>query len=391
VFVVAPYGVLVVPAALFHKNPDTAFIVGLVLLAAVTVAVVETAARLLLRTRNDSRRIPSFSTAFDYPRSFAVARWVAVASIVADVSAAHFGRGTIFTQVTGEVAASPVAHAAALIAGWKYVAVALMLYAVVAGCIRVAAFYRWVCALIAAQLYIFSLTATSAQLMAYLTFVAATGAIAGVIRARYVVIAIAVLVLAWPALFTFRNELRTASGVPVASDISATERLRVDRQMSQLSEYDVPADVGQPGVSDLIRYGFVPRILDSGRPAISTGGKINQYLGGAATSSYTFLELGNVYFLSGPFGVIVFYAGWSAAAVLLRSGRPGPPRTCLLCFVIAGPLAWSSMYPDSMIGTVQHAVSAVPVFVVLMATGRQPSRSAVDFGAGSLRAGERVR
>ncbi|MGC4794316.1 hypothetical protein ACLQ3H_09390 [Micromonospora saelicesensis] len=198
---------------------------------------------------------------------------------------------------------------------------------------------------------------------------------------REVVILGVVLLLAWPTLFAVRNDIRVEGGVSVADDVSAQDRMRLDLQLAHAAEYDVPVDVGQPGPSEFVRYGLVPRILDADRPTISTGALINQYLGGSATSSYSFLALGNVYFLVGWLGVPVYFAGWAALALLLlrARGAPGPIRLSLFCFVLAGPLLWSSGYPDAMIAFLQHTVAALPVFVLLLLLKkRMPGRHSVD-------------
>ena len=51
----------------------------------------------------------------------------------------------------------------------------------------------------------------------------------------------------------------------------------------------------------------------------------------------------------------------------------GPYGMCLFCFILAGPLAWSSTYPESMIGAGQNLVAAAPVFALLMATRVRPA------------------
>ncbi|MGW3808659.1 hypothetical protein [Micromonospora sp. NPDC005113] len=374
----APYAVLIVPMAVINHNPETGFILGLLALAMAGATLVETAALLIWRRK--TWRQETISTRTDHPKIFLIARLVAIGSMIADVAGTMAGRGTIFTQVSGTVAASPVASASALVAGWKYVAFALLLSSFLTGRARRGAFYRWTLALIGVQVCLVFLTAISAPLIGYLTFVFAAGLILGAIRFRYVVVAVAVLFLVWPTIFNARNEIRVANGIAV-SDNSAIDRLRFDTQLTRASGFEVPVDVGQPRIADFPRYGLVPRIVDRERPLISTGAKINQHLGGSATSSFNFLTLGTVYFLDGPVGVVIYYGLWAlVVASLLSVGRgPGPVRLCLLCLVIAGPLVWVSTYPDTVIGLLQHTVSASPVFLAIMLskreknTGRHPA------------------
>ncbi|MDQ7908215.1 hypothetical protein RB614_27185 [Phytohabitans sp. ZYX-F-186] len=367
VVVTGPYLLLVVAPALAFDNPDAGFVLRLVLVAGVTVAVTETLLRLL--TRGRERRVGASGP--EHPAALTVARVVAVVSVVADVVAALAGRGTLAAQVAVELPSSPVAALASLFFGWKYLAIALLLYSVLRGQARAASFYRWAAALIAAQLAVAALTAITAPVAAYLVVVVAAGTVAGVVRSAYVVVALAVLLLAWPALFALRNDIRIAGGVRVDTTVSAHDRLRLDLQMARLEPYSVPADVGQPGLVQVVVYGLVPRVLDPDRSALSTGARINQYLGGSARSSYSFLSVGNVYFLDGLAGVIVYFGLWSGLAVLLTyniRGAPGPVRLSLFCFVVAGPLCWSSTYPDTMVAVLQYTVAAAPVFLVLRAT-----------------------
>jgi hypothetical protein len=371
VLLAAPYAIVVIPLAVVHGNPALPFILWLVFLAAIGVVGVESLHH-VVSTSVSRRRLVAPTSGPTGGTVFGVARVVAVASVLADVGAAYLGRGSIVHQLAGDMVASPAANVLAALAGWKYLAAALLLYAVIAGHVGPAAFYRWGALLVLAQAVLVALTAIAAPLIGYVSFLAAAGAIMGVVRARYVVVAVAVMLAAWPMVFSARNDLRLSLGVPVAIEMEAADRLRFDSQVGLLRGLDVPVNVGQPESGDMVRYALVPRALDPDRPQISTGVKINQYLGGPANSAYSFLAIGNVYFLSGPTAVVLFYLSWTVVAVLLRTGRPGPVRVHLLCVIIAGPLAWTGMYPDAMIGSVQYLISALPVFVLLRAIGGRP-------------------
>ncbi|MEU8300248.1 hypothetical protein AB0C04_23580 [Micromonospora sp. NPDC048909] len=379
ILVLAPYALLFVPMAVLYANPETVFILRLLGAALAGTLLVETAA---LAARPQRRWRPGVAAVnASYRHLYLVARFVAAVSVAASIAAARAGQGTIFTQLGDEVAASPVARVAALSAGWSYLAFALLLASYLGGHASRTRILCWVGFLVAGQVATVTLTGITSPVFGYLSFVAGAGAICGLFRARAVLLLGAVLLMAWPTLFALRNDIRTDGGVSVAYDVTAGDRLRLDLQLAHAAEYDAPVDVGQPGPIEFARYGLVPRILDSDRPAISTGALINQYLGGSATSSYSFLALGNVYFLVGWLGVPLYYAAWAALAVLLlrARGAPGPIRLSLFCFVLAGPLLWSSGYPDAMIAFLQHMVAALPVFAVLfLLKGRARGRHAVD-------------
>ncbi|MFI6266715.1 hypothetical protein [Micromonospora sp. NPDC051006] len=367
--VLAPYAVLIVPTAVVNDNPETGFILRVLALALAGTLTLETFALLAARPSpgwpQALRRANSRS-----PHIYLIARLVTVVSIVADLAGAYAGRGTIVSQLASEGSSSSLASLTSLVVGWKFLAFGLLLASFLGGRTGRRGVYAWTLALVGAQIAVASFTAILAPMLGYLFFVASVGALCGLFRARLLVVVAVVLFLAWPTMFALRNDLRENRGVAVAQESTATERLRVDIQLAQVAAVDVPVDLHQPKLAEYARYGLLPRLVDPDRPPITTGSDINQYLGGGANSSYNFLALGNIYFFSGPVGVVVFHACWSLVAlVLLRWRRaPGPARLSVLCFAMGGPLLWSSTYPDTMIAFIQYTVSALPVFAMLFAT-----------------------
>ncbi|MER7416143.1 hypothetical protein ABT346_05040 [Micromonospora peucetia] len=380
VVVLAPYAILIVPVAVLNDNPGTGFILRLLSVALVGTMLAETVALAGRRRARAGRRDPAVVIG-RYPRIYLIARVVTVVGVVAGALGAQAGQGTIFTQLTLEVSTSPVARLAALAAGWPYLAFALLLASFLGGLASRFRVLGWVGVLVAGQAATVALTGITAPAIGYASFVVGAAAIFGLLRPRAIVVLILAVFLVWPSIFAIRNEIRAQGGVAVAQNTNANDRLRLDLQLAEADQYDVPVEVGQPGTADFLRYGLVPRILDPDRPALSTGSRISQYLGSAATSSYSFLALGTVYFLDGWLAVFVFHLGWAALVVLLLRGTPGPVRLSLFCFALGGPLLWSSTYPDSMVAFLQHTISAVPVFAVLWLSRRPVARHA----AGRLR------
>ncbi|MEO3773148.1 hypothetical protein [Micromonospora sp. B9E7] len=366
--ILAPYAVLIVPMAVANDNPETGFILRVLAMALAGTVTLETVALLVMRPspgwQQALRRANS-----RFPRIYLLARLAAAVSIAADLTGAIAGRGTIESQVASQ-GPSSLANLTSLVVGWKFLAFALLLASFLGGRTGRRGVYAWTLALVGAQLAVASFTAILAPMLGYLFFVASVGAICGVFRARLLLVAAAVLFLAWPTMFALRNDLRADRGIAVSQDSSATGRLRVDAQLAQVATIDVPVNLRQPGLTDYVWYGLVPRLVDPDRPPITTGSDINQYLGGGASSSYNFLALGNIYFFSGPVGVVAFHACWALLAVILLRWRraPGPARLSVLSFAMGGPLLWSSTYPDAMIAFVQYMVSALPVLAVVLAT-----------------------
>ncbi|WFE97304.1 hypothetical protein [Micromonospora sp. WMMD987] len=381
--VLAPYVLLILPMAVVNENPQTGFIVFLVGLALLGSISVESVG--LLFGRPDPQwRQGMRQAAGRYRHVYPVARLVTLTGMVANVVGTHVGRGTIVTQVSGELSDTPLAMVCALFSGWGTLGFALLIGSRLGGALSSGGLYCWVAALVGVEAYVAMLTARSAPLVALVFFVAAAGAVCGVFRLRHLLLWTVVLLLAWPAMFAQRNSIREERGVTVDSRVTAADRLRLDSQLTAVAPFAVPVEIGQPGVTDYFRYGLVPRVLDPDRPALSTGQQINQFLGGGPTSSYTFLLLGNVWFFDGPVGVVVVHAFWAGfVALLLRwRGRPGPARLTVFCLVISDVLLWSGTYPDSTIGFLQHVVSAVPVFLLLGLTrGTSAHRDTLPVGA----------
>ncbi|MEU7925675.1 hypothetical protein [Micromonospora sp. NPDC049801] len=371
VVVLAPYALLILPMAVYYRNPETGFIVYLVGLALLGSVAVETMASLF--GRPDPRWRDGFRRAHArYPWLYPIAIVVTLTSVAANLLAAYLGRGSIVNQISGDLSDGPLAMVSTLFSGWTALGFALLVASHLSGRLSRTKLYGWLAVLVGAEIYVAVLTALTAPLVALVFFMAATGALCGVFRLRYLVLCAVVVFLAWPAVFEQRNSIREDRGVAVDTKVTATDRLRLDSQLSVVAGFDVPVDLGQPVATDYLRYGLVPRVLDPDRPAISTGQRINQYIGGGPTSAYTFLLLGNIWFFDGPAGVVAVHAFWAAvAAVLLRwRGAPGPIRLSLFCLVLFDPLLWSNTYPDSTISFLQHVVAAIPVFVLLALSRR---------------------
>lgn len=370
-FMIVPYVVLIVPQAVLYGNPRTLFLLYLVMLGILGAGAIETLF-LLLRPpyRLFSQRRAANSR---YTRILRVARPVAVVGLVADVISAAAGGGAIDTQVTGQAASSPLVPLMTPLGGWKYMALGLFVSAHLGGLMTKKSFYRWVALMMCAQVVVAVFTAITAPIVNFFSFVALACLVLGMVRVRLVLVFAVGLLLAWPTIFQVRNEIRESKGVAVSAEVTAQERLRFDEQVSNVASYEVPAkltDLIGPG--DIIRYGLVPRVLDSSRPILSTGNVVSEYVGGARTNSYSFLPLGNLYFFAGPYGVVLFYGSWALALVLLlRTGEgPGPGRLMILSVAIAGPLSWTNSYPESLVGFLQSLVGMIPVMLAVRMFGK---------------------
>ncbi|MBM7080198.1 hypothetical protein [Micromonospora humida] len=387
--VLAPYALLIFPMAVFYDNPQTGFIVLLVGLALLGSVSVETLGLFFGRPDPQWRQGMRQATA-RYPRIYPVARLVTLTSIAADLLGTYLGRGSIVAQISGELSDAPMVALTKLFSGWGALGFALLVASHLGGRLSRGKLYGWLAALVTTQAVVTMLTALTAPLVAFLFFVVSAGVVCGVFRLRYLLLGTVVMVLLWPAIFEYRNEIRQDQGIEVSDAVTAVDRIRLDRQLTLVAGIEVPVDLGQPGLVDHLRYGLVPRIVDPDRPALSTGQQINQFLGGGPTSASNFLLLGNIWFFDGPVGVLGVHAFWAGfVALLLRwRARPGPARLSLFCLVCSDVLLWSGTYPESTIAFLQHVVSAMTVFFLLWLTRRIP------LGAGdrlALPAGGRTR
>lgn len=384
---VVPYIALILPQAIFFGNPQTTFLFYLVALGICGAGTIETLF-LLVRPpyRNANQQAAANSR---YPRILRVAVPVAVIGVVADVVGAASGGGTIDTQVTGRAATSQLVPLLSPLSGWKYLALALLVSAFLAGLLSRAALYRWALLLMSAQVVVASLTARTAPMANFFSFVAIACLILGVVRIRVVLIFIIALLFAWPTIFEVRNEIRERKGIEVSTAVTAQERLRFDEQISAAASYEVPARLTDLiGIDGILRYGLVPRILDRSRPILATSSLVSDYIGGSRTNSYSFLPLGNLYFLEGPYGVVAFYGAWAFALVLLlRTGDgPGPVRLMMLFLAISGPLSWTNTYPESLVGYLQSLVGMAPVVLALKYFSKPPKvRSQEELKHGGIR------
>ncbi|MFI5494859.1 hypothetical protein [Actinoplanes sp. NPDC051859] len=370
---VVPYLLLVIPQAVWYQNPRTYFLVGLIGLALCGAGLIETA---LLKLRPLYPQLTDRVSANSrYPRILLIARPVAIIGVAADIVSAAAGGGGIGTQITGRAATSPLVPILTPLITWKYMALALFASACLGGLMNKSSFYRWTAAIMGAQFVVAALSAITAPMVNFFSFIILACMLLGLFRARLAVTLSLILLLAWPAIFAVRNQIREDQGITVSTEVTAQERLRFDTQITEVDKYEVPARV--PGFitpENILRYGLVPRALDSSRPILATGGLVSDYIGGSRTNSYSFLPLGNLYFFTGPYGVMLFYSLWALAlALLLRTGQgPGPGRLMLLFVAIAGPLSWTSSYPESVVGYLQSMVAMLPVFGALRLFGRDP-------------------
>lgn len=372
-FVLAPYVGLILPIAITQGNPSTGFIVGLLGLALLGTIVAET---LLLPRRLNA----ATSLTASAPSNAALRRVTAAVvtiSIVARLAYIGTGGGSLQTQLTGQEG-SVITSLSALFAAWNLFAAGLLFACAKRGALRTGTMWAGIALLAAVELWGALSTTVTAPLVQFVSAVLLVALVLKLVRLRTLIIALVVVLVAWPTVYGLRNALRVEMGASVDSSVSAFDRLRFDEQLTAVERFEVPVHAGQIDVLQGLRYGVVPRVLDPGRPALSSARVINQILGGSTTSSFNFLSIGTLYFFYGPVGIVVFYF---AAAILFclvvsRAVRAGPIALCMMTVTASHLFGWGATFPDTVIGYLQALVSFLPILFVLAILRRPVSDGA---------------
>lgn len=361
-----PYGILILPQALLYGNEHLAFILGILGLALAGCGTVETVVR---TRRRDAFLVVSRRRLESYGGTLRVVALLACAvGQASGIVSASFGVGTVAAQLGLIRPLAPVGPLLSIFSTWTVSGAALLVGAYLAGRLTRRTLHLCFLAVIVLEGVRTTITTITASLISLTVYLVVLGIFAGTLRLRTCVVAVVAVLLIWPTVYEIRNAIRQDSGVHVSTSVDAFDRLRYDQQISRAADIpQVPIDIGQPDLQDTLRYGLVPRFLDPDRPTLSTGNRINVFLGGSDTSSFTFLPVTTLYVLQGPLATVVFYALLALIlALALRSGsRLSPARLVIFGLVSAGPLSWFAGYPDSTIGCLQGLVAALPLLGVL--------------------------
>jgi hypothetical protein len=378
-----PHVLVFLPLAIWNDNPGTDFIVQMWAIAVAGTFIVEASVAVVTASERRSGRAtapasrPDPSTLWVPERVAAVARTVAAIAIVANLTSALLGAGTLRSQVDA-ILPSGAASILTPFTSWAQVALALLVVARFLGGLGQAAVIRWIGALLIAQVAEAAILTITAGAASFLILSVVLAYLTNLVPRTWLASAIGVLAVLWPTVYAIRNQLRAADGIDVDADVSASDRLRFDEQIARAAQYGPGHDLGQPGLSEMLRYGLVPRFLDPGRAGVSSGNLINEYLGGVDFSAYTFLPVATAWFFWGTLTVVLLYAACSAIVMALRPWHAitrRPYALVLLTLMLGGPLAWFSTPPDTTIALLQTVVTVLPVFLVLHLWARRSGPS----------------
>ncbi|MEY2475096.1 MAG: hypothetical protein QOG87_411 [Actinomycetota bacterium] len=202
----------------------------------------------------------------------------------------------------------------------------------------------------------------------------AVGALrSGVLRPRHLFVGALVIVAIWPPLYQARNERRLQLGAYRQElDLhKPSDRLRLDRLMELMGRLndEPPIRTVTTGPVDVLRFGLLPRAIDSNRPELTTANQLSAAVGLGANSAMTFTVLGNAYVVSGWLGLVVYSAG--ATVLMLFVMRRSGPLAFMVSVQATTALLWiESTYPDNVAGLIQILVAGVIGLAIARRIGR---------------------
>jgi len=213
---------------------------------------------------------------------------------------------------------------------------------------------------LAMQLATVLITSSTFQLFQLLFVVGMLGIFSGLVRFRWILVALLVVILAWPALYALRNAGRVAKGASVTafSNSTATSRIEDDQYLAeaQVAKETGELPVGVLGYAWVIDIGVLPRALQPGRPVLQTGALISVATGGPNTSSMTLTTFGEVWLLHSGLGLAITCAVIAAVGGLLIRDRH--PYAFVILAAVIWQLLWiESSFPDAIAGFLQFSLS----------------------------------
>lgn len=365
------YGALVaIPAVLHDTAPESTIleICGLGVLVGFVVEGIRAPVGNRPRLETSSDRSRGSVGYRELPATWRGALAVMIVGWMAAWAAAFAGHGTFATQI-GTTSTSKYAALLTPFSAWPLIGLAVTL-----GLRRDRRISNRVAFIalgvsLALQLAISIYYARLAPFMSFALAVAFLAIATRMVRLRWVVLAVLLIPLVWPVLYGYRNQLRVQEGEvvnPYATNVPS-QRLRLDLEMAQLALLpNIPADIGQPSLPTLLRFGLIPRTFDSGRGTINTASGLSLALGEPADNSDTVTALGFAYVENGWGGIIV-YVGISSLIVGIVIRRRGPWALAMLAVIVQSGIWIESVWPDMISDILQAFISllAAVIFVAV--------------------------
>jgi O-antigen/teichoic acid export membrane protein len=187
------------------------------------------------------------------------------------------------------------------------------------------------------------------------------------IRLRWVVLSIALIPVLWPPLYHLRNDTRQSqtAAYPISGEAPASQRLREDLNFAHILDLpEVPDSSIRPSLLTEVRFGLLPRFIDSGRSDLQTAKVLSAAEGGNGNSAATLTTLGDAYALQGWWGVALLVASLTLAmGIAVR--RRSPWGYMLASILVFSGIWIESTYPDCLAAVLQASVSLVVMAIAI--------------------------
>ncbi|MBC7596540.1 MAG: hypothetical protein H7288_21880 [Kineosporiaceae bacterium] len=303
--------------------------------------------------------------------SVGAANVVLLTGAAASLGAALGGQGSYAVQI-GRAQVSPIVALLAPFTAWLLFGAALYMWLYREGVVSRRRALATLAAASAIQLIIGIERAILGQAVALVASLMVMAIFARLIRFRTLVILLLLLPILWPPIYQYRNTLReelAGSSVYVGLD-GPMDRLQMDEQMAVVERLVPKPDyLVAPSLTTLIRTGLIPSAIDPNRPAIDTGAKMNQALGGTALSSTSATMMGNVYIFSGLLAVGAVSAAL-ALGMRIALRRSSPWALSATGLIYLNGMSSNAAYPDIVPRLLQGGASLLIAFVLVRAVDR---------------------
>jgi hypothetical protein len=349
------YVIFALIPALDRPGPPNAFVLTITLVGLGVILVTELLISPLARMRGRAKRVPVHA---------AVA--VMVIGLAAYAISSMLGYSTYLTQVaTGHFAA--LASVFSPFTPWALIGGVLLIFCAQHGDLSRRWLLIWLVSAVAFHVTIsIFVTAITAPSFLFASSLGVGLIVSRIMKPRWLPIGLLIATLAWPFLWNLRNETRLESGLSRAQVVGETpqERLKFDSSLALAEHVKLPSGA-VPSVVDLLRFGLIPRVLDSGRGYLSTSQVFNRAVGGAATSAQSFTLFGDLFVVGGWSLLVVYLVVVSVVTgVLFR--RREPIALVAGVLVVNSFVSLSATFPDSVPTFLQDLLSLVGAVVFIL-------------------------
>ena len=362
------YGAFVLVPAIVHQTPPLKLIIGICIVATTVAFLIELSAE---------RRRPMHTAEPTCRPVGLAATWVVLGvGVLADFGSYLGGSGSYAVQV-GTTQMTTVTTFLTPFRYWELFGCVLVMW----GCRQRMVSRRAALIVLAIvcleRLYVGVSTAILSNGITFIACLVVLALIMGLVRLRWLILALVFIPVVWPALYQQRNEKRQLiAGDAFYAGSTASQRLRLDLEMSTL-QFLVPKPdvIVTPSPLDLLRYGLLPSAIDNNRAEVSTNSQFAIALGGRASNARSATMLGNAYVFGGWYLVLAIPAGL-AIAMGIAIRRETPWGYMFVGLVWLYGIGFSATWPSmiSLLLQASESLFAAAILVRLLSRSAPPPR-----------------